>query len=31
MSTAHEITPERVAALHAIRDRHHGDAVATQA
>lgn len=31
MSAPHDITPERVAAFHAIRDRHRGDAVATQA
>ena len=31
MSAPHDITPERIAALHAIRDRHRGDAWATQA
>lgn len=31
MSAPHDISPERVAALHAIRDRHRGDACATQA
>ena len=31
MTAPHNITPERVAALHAIRDRHRGDACATQA